>query len=248
MPVGEKSVDREGLGVTEGGQESLGSRKPNESGSKSPRLRRRSVDVERNLAVGRQHRSRHARRKKVEGIIVVTEEFGGASERIDDSRSQFLFQDRHDGVPDSNASERGVVVVRVLPRGDPLRGTRGDGGVPRHREEWPSDDPIEGGHSTDAPWTRPARQPEKHRFGLVVSGVARENGDRRSLRRDRDEFRITGLPRRSFRPSHGSDAHASHDRVEPALAKCSCRQFRHLGAVRLKTVIDDRRDEAQIPL
>ena len=79
--------------------------------------------------------------------------------------------------------ERRVLVVRVVPRHQVRGVTRGPRHRTRHVEQRAQIAPRPRHHPGERSGARPARQPEQHRLGLVITGVPEEYGTRAQPRR-----------------------------------------------------------------
>ncbi len=104
---------------------------------------------------------------------------------VGDPRPELLLQHRQHGAPHPHPGVRRVAVVRVVPELDALDLAGGDGVGAGHVEERAH---VRGRRPRRIPASdrppEPAGQAEQHGLGLVVAGVAEQDGrPRRSARR-----------------------------------------------------------------
>jgi hypothetical protein len=174
VPVGQKGINRTSLDVIEG--RSPGPIRGNsyDSGSQRPRPISDILRGERD-GVGRENLVRHPRGEKIQSVVVVANEVGRSGEGINDSGAKFGFEDGENGVPNPDSRKTLVDVVWVVPGLEPLGERRSVSRLSRDIEKRSADESVEFRHAAKAAGAAPPRQSKQDRFGLVVSGVTRQN-------------------------------------------------------------------------
>ncbi len=118
------------------------------------------------------------RRIGVERLIVRPQQVGGAGEGLGDTRAEGVLQNRQDPVADPGPRERLVSVGRVIPRGEPV----GEAGVSGHRpadvQQRAPEQAVAARHARQRACAGAAGEPQQHRLGLVVEGMAEQHGAR----------------------------------------------------------------------
>ncbi len=112
----------------------------------------------------------------VEGLTVVAQLCGGPGERLGDAAAEHLLQQRHHLAAEADAGETGVDVVRVVPEGQALRPARRRRVRAPQTEQRPQPGWVPGLHAGQRPGSRAAAEAEQHGLGLVIEGVAEQDG------------------------------------------------------------------------
>jgi hypothetical protein len=179
----------------------------------------------------------------LQGVEVGLQLFGGARQRLGDAAGQHVLQQRQHLLPEPDAAEPGVAVVRVLPGRQPQRpaGRLGIGAPQRQQRAQVT--VLLSPHAGDRARPRPASQPEQHGLGLIVGGVAEQH---QALVEERPQRRVAGGPGSTLRAAGRADVDPQHlDRVQPELVAQDADPFGLGGRAVLQAVIDA--DQARRP-
>ena len=239
MPVDEKGVDGERLGVAEAGQKRFRGSESNESRPQRAGFGRGAGDIERDLAVRREYGSRHSSGEQIQSIIVIAKQFRCAGECVDNSRPELVFERGDDGVTDSHSRECRVVVVRVVPGFNSLCRAGREGRFACDVEKRSTDDPVERGHPPNAPRAGATGESQDHRFRLIVSGVPGQHHRRTNFGRDAHQAKVAGLARGRFWPTVRPHVDLSNENgLESTGSKEVCSSFGDLGGCGLESVVN----------
>ncbi len=111
----------------------------------------------------------------VEVLHVDPQLVGGAGQRLCDTRAELGLEHRQHPLPHPGSRVRRVGVVGVVPELDALDLAGGDGVGAGDVEQRPPVAVEAAPHARDRASTGATRQPEQHRLGLVVAGVAEQH-------------------------------------------------------------------------
>ena len=157
------------------------------------------------------HLTPHALGPGVQGVGVLAGQRRRAGQRLDDPRSERRLEHWQDLVADPHAGEPGIDIVRIGPRFEPgVIGRRRLCGRDHHVawqvEQWSAIDPTQGRHARQRPRPRATGESEQHRLGLVLTGVAQQDGGCRRARRCSRRLVQGRVPSRTRRRLHATGA------------------------------------------
>ena len=182
----------------------------------------------------------------VERVGVLAELLGGTGEGLGHAAREHVLQERQDLVPQPDAGEARIDVVRVVPHRQPEAHARG----PRRRAADPEKRAqprcVPAAHARERARAGPAAEAEQHGFGLVVEGVAEQ--DRAvGLRAGGAQRGLAGVPRGGLDPAGAGDVDGVDARRDPPLREQRDGGCCAFGRPVLKPVVDDHGQHAVHP-
>jgi hypothetical protein len=172
----------------------------------------------------------------VEGVGVLAELVGRAGERLGHAAGEHVLQQREHLVPQPDAGEARVGVVRVVPHREPR--TRGPGRRAADGQQRPQERRVPPPHARERTGTGAAAEAEEHGLGLVVEGVAEQ--DRAvGVRAGGAERGPAGAAGRGLDTARPGDVDGVHPRRDPPLGQQRDGGRRAFGRPLLEPVVDD---------
>jgi hypothetical protein len=148
----------------------------------------------------------------------------------------------------ANPRERGVSVVRVVPRFEPFRECGFACRLASDIEEWPPDEPVEFHHSAKAAGATSSRKSEQNGFRLIVSSVPRQNHCGAVPLGGLAKREIASISSGRFGTALGADRHTCDiDGVQAQRRRRRRHRRRDLSTSRLEVVIHDYCPDAKTP-
>ena len=176
----------------------------------------------------------------VEGIGVLTQQISRTCQCRNGSRPELGLQQGQQGTC-ANPSVCRVAVVRVHPRREPGRLTGGHSGRPGQAEKRTDIGSAAGRHTGEGPRPGAPGETEQNLLGLVVPGVAKEDGHGAEPLGRLTHGLVSRVPRPSLGAGAGQRDQNRHDldRVERKPAALVRGTGGHGGRAGLQTVVDD---------